>query len=55
SADHFNPFDRKPLPGDVRRGEVVRPALRSHRRGANLVQRIKTEQAKRADKEAPKD
>ncbi|MEN9753145.1 MAG: hypothetical protein RL670_836 [Actinomycetota bacterium] len=55
SADQFNPFDRKPLPGDARRGEAVRPAVRSHRRGSNLVQRIKTEQAKQAAKEAPKE
>jgi amino acid transporter len=55
SAEKFNPFQRKPLPGDARRGEVVRPALRSHRKGANLVERVKTDQAKQAAKEAPKD
>ncbi|MEI6591540.1 MAG: DNA-binding protein, partial [Actinomycetes bacterium] len=55
SAEKFNPFQRKPLPGDARRGEVVRPALRIHRKGANLVQRVKTDQAKQAAKEAPKD
>ena len=30
SAENFNPFDRKPLPGDDRRGDVVRPRLRAH-------------------------
>jgi amino acid transporter len=31
SAEHFNPFDRKPLPGDDRRGGVVRPrTVRAH-------------------------
>lgn len=31
SAENFNPFDRKPLPGDIRRGEVVRPRVaRAH-------------------------
>jgi hypothetical protein len=30
SAEKFNPFDRKPLPGDARRGDVVRPPLRAH-------------------------
>jgi hypothetical protein len=31
SAERFNPFDRKPLPGDMRRGEVVRPRVaRAH-------------------------
>ena len=30
SAERFNPFDRKSMPGDVRRGESVRPKLRRH-------------------------
>lgn len=30
SAEKFNPFDRKPLPGDDRRGGQVRPRLRQH-------------------------
>jgi amino acid transporter len=30
SAEKFNPFDRKPLPGDDRRGDVVRPRVRAH-------------------------
>lgn len=30
SAENFNPFDRKPLPGDDRRGDIVRPRLRAH-------------------------
>ena len=30
SAEKFNPFVRKPLPGDVRRGEKVRPLERAH-------------------------
>jgi amino acid transporter len=30
SAEKFNPFDRKPLPGDDRRGDVVRPPVRAH-------------------------
>jgi amino acid transporter len=30
SAEKFNPFDRKPLPGDARRGDAVRPRVRAH-------------------------
>jgi hypothetical protein len=30
SAEKFNPFLRNPLPGDVRRGELVRPVERRH-------------------------
>jgi hypothetical protein len=30
SAEEFNPFLRKPLPGDARRGERVRPVQRAH-------------------------
>ncbi|MEN9706913.1 MAG: hypothetical protein RIS31_479, partial [Actinomycetota bacterium] len=30
SAEEFNPFLRNPLPGDVRRGEMVRPVERRH-------------------------
>ena len=47
SAEKFNPFDRKPLPGDVRRGEKVRPQLRRHHDDAkakNAVYRIKAEE-----------
>ena len=42
SAQKVNLFDRKPLPGDVRRGERVRPALRVHRRGDNVVERLRS-------------
>lgn len=30
SAEKFNPFHRNPLPGDSRRGEMVRPVQRRH-------------------------
>jgi hypothetical protein len=42
SADKVNLFERRPLPGDSRRGDKVRPVKRRHNRGANLVQRVKT-------------
>ena len=42
SADKVNLFDRKPLPGDVRRGDRVRPVGRRHARGRNVVQRFQT-------------
>jgi len=42
SADKVNLFERRPLPGDSRRGEKVRPAKRRHSRGSNLVQRVET-------------
>ena len=41
SAERFNPFDRKPLPGDMRRGENLRPAQRKHEKGRNAVYTIK--------------
>ena len=41
SAERFNPFDRKPLPGDARRGENLRPALRKHEKGRNAVYKVK--------------
>ena len=40
SADNVNLFDRRPLPGDIRRGEEVRPAKRIHRLGANKVRKV---------------
>ena len=40
SADKVNLFERRPLPGDARRGDRVRPAKRRHNRGANVVQRL---------------
>jgi hypothetical protein len=43
SAEKFNPFVRKPLPGDARRGEVVRPLERAHhnrKRGRNAVYKV---------------
>ena len=42
SAERVNLFDRKPLPGDARRGENLRPAKRKHRFGANKVEFIPT-------------
>ena len=42
SADKVNLFDRKPLPGEVRRGDSVRPVRRRHERGRNIVQRFQT-------------
>jgi amino acid transporter len=42
SADKVNLFERRPLPGDSRRGDNLRPAKRRHRFGANLVQRVAT-------------
>jgi len=42
SADKVNLFERRPLPGDSRRGDKVRPAKRRHNRGANLVQHVET-------------
>ncbi len=46
SAERFNPFDRKSMPGDVRRGESVRPKLRRHPEAAkakNSVFHIKSD------------
>ena len=43
SAEKFNPFLRKPLPGDVRRGEIVRPLERAHHNrklGRNAVYKV---------------
>ena len=42
SADKVNLFERRPLPGDARRGEAVRPARRRHERGRNIVSRFQT-------------
>ena len=41
SADRVNLFERRPLPGDIRRGDLVRPARRIHRIGANKVSKVK--------------
>jgi amino acid transporter len=44
SAEKFNPFLRNPLPGDVRRGERVRPVERRHHKLAiNRVQVIQAD------------
>jgi amino acid transporter len=42
SAKKVNLFDRQPLPGDARRGDRIRPALRRHRTGANRVEKLRT-------------
>ena len=42
SADKVNLFERRPLPGDARRGDTVRPVLRRHERGRNIVSRFQT-------------
>ena len=42
SADKVNLFERRPLPGDARRGDTVRPARRRHERGRNMVSRFQT-------------
>jgi amino acid transporter len=42
SADKVNLFERRPLPGDARRGDTVRPARRRHERGRNIVSRFQT-------------
>ena len=48
SAEKFNPFIRKPLPGDARRGEIVRPLERAHhnrKRGRNAVYKVTADDA----------
>ncbi len=40
SAEHVKLFERRPLPGDMRRGERLRPAPRRHRLGSNRVEKI---------------
>ena len=40
SADNVNLFERRPLPGDSRRGDTVRPARRRGIRGGNRVARF---------------
>ncbi|MFM7029452.1 MAG: APC family permease [Micrococcales bacterium] len=42
SADKVNLFERRPLPGDVRRGDNVRPVSRRHAHGRNIVSRFQT-------------
>jgi len=42
SADNVNLFERRPLPGDVRRGDNIRPASRRHARGRNMVRRFQS-------------
>lgn len=37
SAEYVNPMGRRPLPGDARRGEFIRPALRKHRLGGGVT------------------
>ena len=37
SAEYVNPLNRRPLPGDARRGEFIRPALRKHRLGGGVT------------------
>jgi amino acid transporter len=49
SAEKFNPFDRVPMPGDVRRGEALRPKVRRHhdsKKAQNVVIRIKSDSDK---------
>jgi hypothetical protein len=43
SAKKVNLFERKPLPGDARRGDQTRPSPRAHRRGENVVVRLRSE------------
>ena len=40
SAEHVKLFERRPLPGDIRRGELLRPAPRRHKLGSNRVEKI---------------
>ena len=42
SADKVNLFERRPLPGDARRGDSVRPARRRSIRGGNRVARFQS-------------
>ncbi|MFM6980756.1 MAG: hypothetical protein ACKOWE_05070, partial [Micrococcales bacterium] len=42
SASKVNLFERKPLPGDFRRGERFALSRRAHRQGENVVQRLKS-------------
>jgi hypothetical protein len=37
SAEYVNPLSRRPLPGDARRGEFIRPALRKHKLGGGVT------------------
>jgi amino acid transporter len=37
SAEFVNPMGRRPLPGDARRGEFIRPALRKHHLGGGVT------------------
>ena len=48
SAEYKDIFSRRPLPGDARRGDAVRPAPRRHRGSANAVAKVR---AKRIDGE----
>jgi hypothetical protein len=48
SAEYKDIFSRRPLPGDARRGDAVRPAPRRHRGSANVVAKVR---AKRIDGE----
>lgn len=41
SAEYKDIFTRRPLPGDVRRGDQVRPAPRRHRGSANEVSQVR--------------
>ena len=40
SAKKFNPFERMPMPGDARRGVVVRPRVRRHPDGKRAQNRV---------------
>lgn len=51
SAEKFNPFLRNPLPGDVRRGELVRPVIRKHHRLAQNKVFVITDKTKDEDDE----
>ena len=41
SAAKVDLFSRRPLPGDTRRGAPIRPAMRKHSSGSNVVEKIK--------------
>ena len=41
SAAKVDLFSRRPMPGDTRRGSPVRPAMRKHSSGSNVVEKIK--------------
>ena len=44
SAENVDLFRRASLPGDVRRGETLRPAMRRHKGGKNTVIEMQAKQ-----------